>query len=105
VEPSGCCSPPEGTRGYGVKRKQSIPPALIKEMYRVGGRRGHYRAFMSLVHHWPGWEKAPYRTTIATPVITNAPAQIRSRFTHAFRRNRTPTFSYTITAIKPVTSR
>jgi pimeloyl-ACP methyl ester carboxylesterase len=42
----------------GVKRKESIPPALIKEMYRVGRRRGHYRAFMSLVHHWPGWEKA-----------------------------------------------
>lgn len=42
----------------GVKRKQSLPPALLKEMYRVGGRRGHYRAFMSLVHHWPGWEKA-----------------------------------------------
>jgi pimeloyl-ACP methyl ester carboxylesterase len=42
----------------GVKRKQSIPPALLKEMYRVGGRRGHYRAFMSLVHHWPEWEKA-----------------------------------------------
>jgi pimeloyl-ACP methyl ester carboxylesterase len=42
----------------GVKRKQSIPPALLKEMYRVGGRRGYYRAFMSLVHHWPEWEKA-----------------------------------------------
>jgi pimeloyl-ACP methyl ester carboxylesterase len=42
----------------GVKRKQSIPPALLKEMYRVGGRQGHYRAFMSLVHHWPEWEKA-----------------------------------------------
>ena len=42
----------------GVKRKQSIPPALLKEMYRVGGRRGHYRAFMSLVHHWPEWERA-----------------------------------------------
>jgi pimeloyl-ACP methyl ester carboxylesterase len=42
----------------GVKRNQSIPPALLKEMYRVGGRRGHYQAFMSLVHHWPEWEKA-----------------------------------------------
>jgi pimeloyl-ACP methyl ester carboxylesterase len=42
----------------GVRRKQSIPPALLKEMYRVGARRGHYRAFMSLVHHWPGWEQA-----------------------------------------------
>lgn len=42
----------------GVKRKQSLPPALLREMYRVGDRRGHYRAFMSLVHHWPGWEQA-----------------------------------------------
>jgi pimeloyl-ACP methyl ester carboxylesterase len=42
----------------GVMRKQSIPPALLKEMYRVGARRGHYRAFMSLVHNWPGWEQA-----------------------------------------------
>ncbi len=42
----------------GVVRKQSFPPGLLKEMYRVGGRRGHYRAFMSLVRHWPGWEQA-----------------------------------------------
>jgi pimeloyl-ACP methyl ester carboxylesterase len=25
-------------------------------MYQVGNRPGHYRAFMSLVHHWPTWE-------------------------------------------------
>ena len=42
----------------GVKGKQSIPPGLLKELYRVGGRRGHYRAFMSLIQHWPEWEKA-----------------------------------------------
>jgi pimeloyl-ACP methyl ester carboxylesterase len=42
----------------GVKRKQSLPEALALEMYRVGTRRGHYRAFMSLVRHWPGWERA-----------------------------------------------
>jgi pimeloyl-ACP methyl ester carboxylesterase len=42
----------------GVKRKQSIPQPLLKEMYRVGERRGHLHAFMSLVRHWPGWEKA-----------------------------------------------
>jgi len=42
----------------GVVRKQSFPPALLREMYQVGGRRGYYRAFMSLVHNWPGWEQA-----------------------------------------------
>jgi pimeloyl-ACP methyl ester carboxylesterase len=42
----------------GVTRRESIPPPLLRELYRVGGRRGHYRAFMSLVHHWPEWEQA-----------------------------------------------
>jgi pimeloyl-ACP methyl ester carboxylesterase len=42
----------------GVVRKQSFPPGLLREMYQVGARRGHYRAFMSLVHNWPGWERA-----------------------------------------------
>lgn len=42
----------------GVKRKQSLPEPLALEMYRVGNRRGHYRAFMSLIRHWPGWEHA-----------------------------------------------
>jgi pimeloyl-ACP methyl ester carboxylesterase len=42
----------------GVTRKQSLPPALLREMYAVGNRPGHYRAFMSLVHHWPEWERA-----------------------------------------------
>jgi pimeloyl-ACP methyl ester carboxylesterase len=42
----------------GVKRKQSLPEPLALEMYRVGNRRGHYRAFMSLIRNWPGWEQA-----------------------------------------------
>jgi pimeloyl-ACP methyl ester carboxylesterase len=42
----------------GVARKQSLPLPLAREMYRVGTRRGHRRAFASLVHHWAGWEKA-----------------------------------------------
>jgi len=41
----------------GVYRPGSMPPALAREMYAVGNRRGHYRAFMSLVHHWAGWER------------------------------------------------
>ncbi len=42
----------------GVYRKESLPPALARELYEVGNRRGHYRAFMSLVRHWPDWERA-----------------------------------------------
>jgi pimeloyl-ACP methyl ester carboxylesterase len=42
----------------GVARKESLPLPLAREMYRVGNRPGHRRAFMSLVHHWPDWEKA-----------------------------------------------
>jgi pimeloyl-ACP methyl ester carboxylesterase len=54
----------------GVVRKQSFPPALLREMYQVGGRRGHYQAFMSLVYNWPGWEQArkEYRN-IQLPVL------------------------------------
>jgi pimeloyl-ACP methyl ester carboxylesterase len=42
----------------GVDRPDSFPPDLLDELYRVGNRRGHYQAFMSLVHHWPEWEAA-----------------------------------------------
>jgi len=42
----------------GVSRPRSFPPALLKELYLVGNRPGHYRAFMSLVRHWPEWEQA-----------------------------------------------
>ncbi len=42
----------------GVYRPGAMPPALAREMYEVGNRPGHYRAFMSLVHHWAGWERA-----------------------------------------------
>lgn len=42
----------------GVHRKGSLPPELLRELYRVGNRRGHYQAFLSLVRNWPGWERA-----------------------------------------------
>ncbi len=42
----------------GVYRKDALPPGLAHEMYEVGNRRGHYRAFMSLVRHGPEWERA-----------------------------------------------
>jgi pimeloyl-ACP methyl ester carboxylesterase len=42
----------------GVHHSESFPPTLLREMYAVGNRPGHYQAFMSLVSHWPEWEEA-----------------------------------------------
>ena len=42
----------------GVANPKSIPPALLKEMYEVGNRPGHYRAFISLLRHAASWEAA-----------------------------------------------
>src|SRR6476659_10079580 len=42
----------------GVAAADSIPPALLKEMYLVGNRPGHYRAFLSLVRNAETWETA-----------------------------------------------
>lgn len=42
----------------GVANPQSIRPALLKEMYVVGNRHGHYRAFISLLRNAASWEAA-----------------------------------------------
>ena len=42
----------------GVANPDSIPPALLREMYMVGNRRNHYRAFLSLLSHAASWEAA-----------------------------------------------
>ncbi len=42
----------------GVADPRSISPALLREMYVVGNRRGHYRAFLSLLRHASSWEAA-----------------------------------------------
>jgi len=42
----------------GVADANSIPPALLKEMYLVGNRPGHYRAFLSLLRNAESWETA-----------------------------------------------
>lgn len=42
----------------GVSDPMSISPALMKEMYRVGNRRGHYRGFISLLRNSSSWERA-----------------------------------------------
>jgi pimeloyl-ACP methyl ester carboxylesterase len=40
----------------GIYRKGALPKALAREMYLVGNRRDHNRAFMSLVRNWGSWE-------------------------------------------------
>ncbi|MFZ1070404.1 MAG: alpha/beta hydrolase, partial [Methyloceanibacter sp.] len=42
----------------GVADPDSIPPALMKEMYLVGNRPGQYRAFLSLLRNAETWETA-----------------------------------------------
>src|SRR5258708_5617382 len=42
----------------GVADRASISPALMAEMYRVGNRPGHYRAFISLIRNAESWELA-----------------------------------------------
>ena len=42
----------------GVANPQSIRPALLREMYSVGNRPGHYRAFISLLRNAASWEAA-----------------------------------------------
>ena len=42
----------------GVANPQSIRPALLKKMYAVGNRSGHYRAFISLLRNAASWEAA-----------------------------------------------
>ncbi|HEU5170787.1 MAG TPA: hypothetical protein VFU46_09625 [Gemmatimonadales bacterium] len=54
----------------GVRRPASFPRALLAELSRVGNRRGHYRAFLSLVRHWPSWEAVrPEYARIDRPVL------------------------------------
>lgn len=54
----------------GVADAKSISPALMKEMYLVGNRRGHYRAFLSLLRNSVSWEltTTQYRR-IKVPVL------------------------------------
>lgn len=42
----------------GVADPKSIPVALLREMYLVGNRAGHYRAFISLLCNSESWEQA-----------------------------------------------
>lgn len=42
----------------GVSDPSSIPPRLLKEMYLSGNRKGHYRAFISLLRNAGSWQAA-----------------------------------------------
>jgi pimeloyl-ACP methyl ester carboxylesterase len=42
----------------GVSDPESISSALMKEMYVVGNRRGHYRGFINLLRNSSSWERA-----------------------------------------------
>jgi pimeloyl-ACP methyl ester carboxylesterase len=42
----------------GVAYANSIPSPLLKEMYLVGNRPGHYRGFLSLLRNSESWETA-----------------------------------------------
>jgi pimeloyl-ACP methyl ester carboxylesterase len=53
----------------GVADPNSIPPALLKEMYLVGNRPGHHRAFLSLLRNAETWETAKDCGRIEVPVL------------------------------------
>jgi pimeloyl-ACP methyl ester carboxylesterase len=39
-----------------VRRPGALPRAFLRELSHAGKRRGHARAFLSLVRHWASWE-------------------------------------------------
>ena len=53
-----------------VADANSIPPALLKEMYLVGNRPGHYRGFLSLLRNAESWEAATKDYGIEIPVFS-----------------------------------
>jgi pimeloyl-ACP methyl ester carboxylesterase len=54
----------------GVSDPRHISPELLKEMYLVGNRRGHYRAFLNLLRNAETWETATKAySNIQIPVL------------------------------------
>lgn len=54
----------------GVADPDHIPPELLMEMYLLGNRRGHYRAFLSLLRNAESWETAKKAySNIKIPVL------------------------------------
>ncbi|MGJ0508976.1 MAG: alpha/beta fold hydrolase [Methylocystis sp.] len=54
----------------GVADPERIPPELLKEMYLVGNRKDHYRAFLNLLRNAETWETASKAySNIKIPVL------------------------------------
>jgi len=54
----------------GVAEADAIPPNLMEEMYLVGTRPGHYRAFLNLLRHASQWDEArTHYGRITVPVL------------------------------------
>ena len=54
----------------GVADPRRIPPELLREMYLVGNRKGHYRAFLNLLRNAETWETATMAySNIRVPVL------------------------------------
>jgi pimeloyl-ACP methyl ester carboxylesterase len=54
----------------GVADPRSISPELLNEMYLVGNRKGHYRAFLNLLRNAESWEAATKAySNIRIPVL------------------------------------
>jgi pimeloyl-ACP methyl ester carboxylesterase len=54
----------------GVAGPDAIPAPLLEEMYLVGTRPGHYKAFLSLLRHAHRWDEAHARyPDVGTPVL------------------------------------
>ncbi len=54
----------------GVADPRRIPPQLLKEMYLVGNRKGHYRSFLNLLRNAETWEAATMAySNIRIPVL------------------------------------
>ena len=41
----------------GVSDPATISPALVEELFKVGTRPGHYKAFLNLINNTAGWER------------------------------------------------
>jgi pimeloyl-ACP methyl ester carboxylesterase len=53
-----------------VAAPSAVSPALREELFTVGERPGHYRAFLSLIRHMPLWRTAHQRySRIQVPVL------------------------------------
>lgn len=54
----------------GVAEPDAIPPQFLKELYVVGTRPRHYKAFLNLLRHGHKWDEAhAYYKDIKVPVL------------------------------------